>query len=92
MKLVSITKSPNDKKKFRASFSNGKHTDFGDSTAQDYTQTHDKERRFQYWRRHLKDLKTEDPTRAGYLSLFILWGFSTNMEHNIQSYRSMFNL
>lgn len=92
MGLVDIVVSPNTEKKYRAYFSDGKHTDFGDSMMEDYTQHHNKGRRYQYWQRHMKDLKTKDPTRAGYLSLFILWGDSTNIETNIHSYRELFNL
>lgn len=92
MELVDITESPNSKKRFRAYFNNGKHTDFGDPQMESYIQHHDKGRRYQYWQRHINDLKTNDPTRAGYLSMFILWGNSTNIETNIRSYKELFNL
>jgi hypothetical protein len=51
-----------------------KHTtDFGAAGMSDYTLHHDKERRSRYITRHIKDLRTNDPTRAGYLSMYILW-------------------
>ena len=92
MELVEVIKSPNSKKKWRAIFSNGKKTDFGDASMQDYTQTGDKEKRHRYILRHMKDLKTDDPTRAGYLSLFILWGKHTDMQQNIKLFKKNFNL
>jgi len=92
MELEHIIKSPNSKKKWRAVFSNGKHTDFGDSSMEDYTQHGDKKRRHNYILRHIKDLNTNDPTKAGYLSLFILWGRSTDINKNIKLYKDTFNL
>ena len=96
MKLVSITKSDRPGKKWKAIFQqdNGrtKTTHFGDSSALDYTQHHDKERRERYRTRHKKDLETGDPTRAGFLSYYVLWGDSTSLDANIRSYKSKFGL
>lgn len=95
MKLLRIEPAKNPKKKWRAVFeSDGKtkHTEFGDSSSEDFTQHHDKERRERYRKRHEKDLKTNDPTRAGYLSFFILWGDSTSLKSNITAYKTKFNL
>ncbi len=39
----------------------------------DYTKHKDKKRRNRYISRHKKDLRTNDPMRPGYLSMFILW-------------------
>lgn len=89
-KLLRLERSPNLKKKWRAFFDNGKHTDFGANGMDDYTQHHDKERRERYIQRHLKDLKTGDPTRAGYLSMFLLWGPYTSLEKNIKFYKKKF--
>lgn len=57
----------------------------------DYTKTHDEAQRERYRARHAKDL-LGDPTRAGYLSYYILWGNSTNLRQNIQAYKKKFNL
>jgi len=92
MKLLKIEKSPKPSKKFRAFFDNGKHTDFGASGMSDYTIHHDKERRKRYIQRHLKDLDTNDPTKPGFLSMFVLWGSSTNINDNIKRYKKIFNL
>jgi len=92
MKLVSITKSTNPKKKWTALFDNdgrSKTIHFGSAGMDDYTITHDKEQRDRYRKRHAKDLKG-DPEKAGYLSYYILWGDSTNMQTNIRSYKQMF--
>lgn len=96
VKLIKIVKSEKEKKKYKAVFKqdNGreKTTHFGASGMNDYTITGDKEARTRYRKRHEKDLKTNDPTRAGYLSMFILWGDSTSIKTNTSDYRKMFNL
>ena len=90
MKLLRIEPAHNSKKKWRAVFDET-HTEFGDSSSEDYTQHKDKERRRLYRLRHEKDLKTNDPTRAGYLSYFILWNKPT-MKASISDYKKQFNL
>ena len=95
-KLLRIIKSDKSKKKYLAVFKmdsgKEKKTYFGAAGMDDYTITKDKEQRERYRKRHKKDLKTNDPTRAGYLSYFILWGDSTNIKENIKKYRKDFNL
>ena len=93
MEFKGITKSPNPLKKWRATFETAgreKHTDFGDAHMKDYTQHHDKERREAYRNRHKNDLKTGDPSRAGYLSWYVLWGDSTSIRKNISAYKNKF--
>jgi hypothetical protein len=99
MKLISITKSKKPDKKFDAIFEdNGrtKTTSFGaiqnGKPMDDYTITHDKEQRDRYRARHAKDLKTNDPTRAGFLSYYCLWGSSISLHKNIATYKNVFNL
>ena len=97
MQLLRIIKSHNPDKKFDAVFKDPKTgrehtTSFGDSSMQDYTQHHDKIRRTAYRSRHQRDLLTNDPTRAGYLSYWILWGDSTSVQKNITDYRRRFNM
>jgi len=93
---MTIKKSDKSGKKYMAIFTrdNGrsKTTHFGQSGAPDYTLTGDKERRRLYRQRHKKDLNTNDPTRAGYLSRFLLWGDSKSLRENIRSYKRRFNL
>ncbi len=96
MKLLKISKSDKPEKKYVAVFEkdNGKtkKTYFGQAGADDYTITKDKERRRLYRERHQKDLSTNDPTRAGHLAFFLLWGDSTSLNENIKNYKKKFNL
>ena len=78
--------------KWTAVFDDGKRTNFGHADYQDYTQHHDAERRRLYRERHKKDLDTNNPKRPGYLSYYILWGDSTDLNTNINKYKSKFNL
>lgn len=90
---MEIKVSTNPEKKYMAVFSNPKKTvHFGQKNAPDYTLTGDKEQRERYRTRHKKDLETNDPRKAGYLSYYILWGDSTNIETNIRNYKKRFNL
>ena len=69
-----------------------KKTSFGAKGYTDYLISKDKERRDRYRKRHAKDLKTGDPTRAGYLSYYLLWGDSTSLKENIKSFKQRFKL
>ena len=94
VKLVSIKKSPKSGKKLRATFTSvsgkTKHTDFGAAGMSDYTKHRDRDRRQRYIDRHAKDLRTNDPTRAGYLSMFVLWN-KPSRKASIANYRSRLN-
>ena len=96
MTKLTIKKSDKAGKKLVAIFTkeNGrtKKTYFGQAGMDDYTITKDKEQRARYRKRHQKDLQTKDPTRAGHLSFFILWGESTSRQENIKAYKRRFNL
>ena len=96
MKLLSVGPSTKADKKLMAKFETDagrtKTVHFGAKGMDDYTKTHDKEQRTRYRTRHAKDLTTRDPTKAGFLSYYILWGDSTNLQQNISSYKSRFHL
>jgi len=96
MKLLSIKASTDADKKWMATFEtdNGttKTTHFGAKGMDDYTITHDKEQRDRYRVRHAKDLTTNDPSMAGFLSYYILWGDSTSFRTNVSVYKHKFNL
>jgi len=100
MKLQSITESDKAGKKLKAVFvqDNGrtKTTHFGAKGMDDYTLSKgdptDKAQRDRYRTRHKKDLETGDPTRAGFLSYYILWGDSTSRATNIAAYKKRYNL
>ena len=100
VKLIKVVKSDKPNKKYTAIFKldNGreKKTNFGFKNPKDpnndYTLHKDKERRARYRTRHKKDLETKDPTRAGFLSYYLLWGDSTSLKENIKNYKKRFNL
>ena len=92
VKLLRLIHAKNPAKKWRAEFSDGSSTEFGASAYQDYTQHKDPERRRLYRSRHAKDLMTEDPTAAGYLAYYLLWGDSTSLGRNLATYKRMFNM
>lgn len=96
MKLI-IKKSTSKEKKLMAIFkdNNGKTvktTHFGQKGYQDYTQHKDKSRRDAYMKRHKKRENWNNPTTAGALSKFILWGPSTSRAVNIQKFKKRFKL
>ena len=93
--LVSVKKSEKAGKDYTATFRDSKtgkekKTHFGDATMDHYNIHRDKERRERYRSRHKKDLSTGDPTKAGYLSYYLLWGESTSMKTNLAAYRKRF--
>ena len=90
MKLLAIKPSSKPDKKFMAIFDN-KTTHFGAAGMDDYTKTRDKEQRERYRSRHRKDLDTGDPTKAGFLSWYILWNKETIGE-SITDYKHKFGL
>jgi Family of unknown function (DUF5754) len=95
MKLVKIVPSHKLDKKLDAVFTDGvrqRIVPFGLKGADDYTITHSKEQRDRYRQRHKKDLETGDPTKAGFLSYYILWGDSTSRSENIAQYKKRFHL
>ena len=90
---MSVRRSDKSGKKYMAVFEidgRKKTTHFGSAGMDDYTKTKDKEQRSRYRQRHKKDLTTRDPTRAGYLSYYILWGESTSVRENIAKYKKRF--
>lgn len=96
MKLIAVEKSHRKGKKWMAVFKDGDRiikTHFGSEGMDDYTKGNTtKEQRDRYRTRHKKDLETGDPTRAGFLSYYILWGDSTSRGINIADYKKKFNL
>lgn len=97
MKLLSIVKSPLKGKKWRATFEHEGllkttfHTDFGATGYTDYTQGATAAQSKLYRARHKKDLLTNNPTRAGYLSYYVLWT-GPNFNENVRQYKNKFHL
>jgi len=97
MRLIKVVPAPpQSPKKYQAVFllENGKQkiTGFGLKGYEDYTMHKDRARRERYRKRHEKDLRTNDPTRAGYLSYYLLWGDSTQLRVNQKRFKQMFHL
>jgi hypothetical protein len=94
MKLISVKPATDGKHEYTAQFlqDNGrtKTTHFGSKNMDDFTLKGDKEQRERYRQRHKKDLATKDPTRAGFLSYYLLWGDSTSFAENLRSFKSRF--
>jgi hypothetical protein len=94
--LINVRRSWLPTKKFVAYFKlfNGtrKTVHFGAQGADDYTITGDLRQRNRYRARHHHDLVTRDPTKAGFLSYYILWGDSTNIHTNIRTFKERFNV
>lgn len=85
IKLISLKPLKSGNKKYIAEFEittidgkkRKKTTKFGAKGMSDFTKHKDVERRERYISRHRKDLRTKDPVRAGYLSMYILWNKKT---------------
>jgi hypothetical protein len=95
MKLKSVVPADDGVHKYAANFENGrsKTTKFGAAGMDDYTKTKDKAQRARYIERHGRGRENwSDPTSAGALSRYILWGESTSMMENLRRYRNRFNL
>jgi hypothetical protein len=76
IKVKSFKKLKGGKKKYEITFEkNGKKyiRKFGAQGMSDFTIHKDRERRERYISRHKKDLRTNDPMKPGYLSMYILW-------------------
>ena len=74
-----FVKEINEDKRYKAYFCDGTITKFGQTNSKQgtYTDHQDKQLRTNYIKRHLKDLKTNDYTRGGFLSIFISWNKKT---------------
>jgi len=88
--IVKLETANDNKHKYVATFTNGRKTKFGQYGASDYTINKDVKRRELYRARHKKDLETNDPYKAGYLSYYLLWGKSTSLAQNVRDYNSRF--
>ena len=98
-KLLKIEPSTRPTKKLQATFQNKdsqKTVHFGARGYRDFTTITNpveaEAARSSYWKRHNKDLKSNDPTSPGYLSLFILWGVSRDVSRNTTDYKRRFSL
>lgn len=82
------------KKKYEIIFNkNGKEyiRKFGAEGMSDFTMHKDINRRERYISRHKKDLKTNDPMKPGYLSMYILWNKPT-IKASLADYKRRLNI
>ena len=80
--MLKCVEEVNDNKRFKAYFTDGTATEFGQTNPKKRTfiNHQNKELKKNYIKRHLKDLETNDYKRAGYLSMFLLWNKETLKE------------
>ena len=78
--LISIEEVNKKNKRFIATFKDGTTTRFGQIDGDTFLDHNDNTKRENYVKRHIRDLRTKDPKRAGFLSMFILWNKSTLIE------------
>lgn len=90
VKIIKLEKANDGKHKWIAYFDDGKKTRFGAYNMSDYTIHKDKDRRRLYQLRHKKDLETNDPHRAGFLSYYILWNLPT-IEESVRDFNHRFH-
>ena len=95
LKLVKIEKANDGKHKYVATFErDGRQltTRFGAVGYTDYTLSRDPERRERYLKRHKDREDWNEPTSAGSLSRWLLWGPSTSFSENLRLYKKRFGL
>ena len=82
--LVCVKEVIDKHKRFKAYFSDGTMVKFGQTNPKigTFVDHRDKKLKSNYIKRHLRDLRTNDYKRSGYLSLFLLWNKPTLNEHN----------
>lgn len=94
LKVKSFKKLKSGKKKYEITFEkNGKTyvRKFGAAGMSDFTIHKDRERRERYISRHKKDLKTGDPMKPGYLSMYILWN-KPSIKASLADYKRRLNV
>lgn len=94
IKVKSFKKLKGNSKKYEIVFEkNGKTytRKFGAAGMSDFTIHKDKERRERYISRHKKDLRTKDPMKPGYLSMYILWN-KPSLKASLADYKRRLNV
>jgi hypothetical protein len=88
-RIIKLEPAGDKKYKYIAYFADGRKTKFGAYGFEDFTTHKDIERRERYRMRHKKDLETNDPYRAGYLSYYILWNLPS-LKKSVEDYNKRF--
>lgn len=96
MKLLTINRQPNHKKKFKAIFEDDegqkiirRFGTFSNYVSNPAKTEKDKEN---YIKRHDVNEDFNNPLTSGSLSRWILWGDSRNIKENINAFKKRFNL
>ena len=95
MRLVSVRPSHLPEKKYDAVFETDgreKTVPFGARGMSDYTKHKDPERKKRYMARHSATENWNKPDSAGALSYHLLWGPSTSLQSNIETFKRKFHL
>jgi len=95
MKLLRVTRSTAKDKRFKAVFAQGEKlitTNFGYSKGRTWIDHHDLALRRAYLARHAPSENWNDPTSAGSLSRWILWGPHKTYSENLKSFKRRFDL
>ena len=93
MKLRGIYKSKDGTHKYMAVFEEpDKRTHFGALGYSDFLHHKSEPRRQLYLGRHRHREDWTDPTKAGTLSAYLLWGPSTSLRENIANFRHHFQI
>lgn len=95
MKLISVTRTPNHSKAFKAVFmidGNTRIVRFGTNSNYILNPFKTTADRAAYIARHQVNEDWTDPTTPGALSRYILWGDSRNLAKNVYAFKRKFNL
>lgn len=96
MELLSVTTSKRKDKRLTAKFKVGSNktesVSFGLKNGKTYVDGRTFAEKEQYLARHKPNENWSDPTTAGSLSRYILWGPHTSLNKNVKAFKSKFNL
>ncbi len=97
VKLIRVVPSANREKKYDAVFDDGKVVSFGGRRENgvpydDYLNSGNRMKREAYIARHRVNEDWTDPTSAGTLSRYLLWGDSRSLSRNLAAYRKRFSV
>lgn len=87
-KILSVEPSTRKDKRYMAKMKDGQIIHFGDPEGETYLDHGDKDKRYNYHRRHLanpleRELITQFKLSPALLSYYLLWGYYTDMKENI---------
>ena len=93
MRLISLEKSNKPNKKLVIKFSDPNLTiHFGSKYSSTYLDHHDKVKRTYYLKRHKVNEDWGNPISRGALSMWLLWGSTTDLKTNLLNYIDLFDI